>query len=261
MSDFIGLSKDLIYDKWKMMNWVVVIELIAFVVIYLLRFITGGFDGTFMPGYFAAILAFETVIASLVGFVMLSRSNEQVFTSNNYRLIPVSDTKLYFGNILTTLLAYIYLQIIEGILGNIVMFMAGSDFSGISLSPTLGSSEIVSMLGILILMVLGTLLMWTSITVIHFLIVWISGFLPFGRQKFITFILYVVVTFIGLIIFNFTTGNVVKFIYQHLGPQGISNLNQLNNIIWLSCGITLVWIAIFTALNIYFLKRWTETIR
>ena len=261
MSDFIGLSKDLIYDKWKMMNWVVIVELIAFVVIFLLRLITGGFDGNFMPSYFVAIFAFETVLASLVGFVMLSRSNEQVFTSNNYRLIPVSDTKLYFGNILTTLLAYIYLQIIEGILGNIVMFMAGGNLSGISINPAIGHSEIASMIGIFILMILGTILMWTGITVIHFLIGWISGFLPFGRQKFVTFILYFVVTCIGLMIFNFTTGNVVKFLYTHMSTQGITNLNQLNNVLWISCGITFVWIAIFTLLNIYLLKRWTETIR
>lgn len=261
MSDYINLSKNLIYDKWKTMNWVVIIQLIAFVVMYLWRLITGGFDGSLMPSYFVAFFTFETVLASLVGFVMLSRRNEQVFTSNNYRLIPVSDTKLYFGNVLTTLLAYIYLQIIEGILGNIVMFMAGGNWSDISISSVVGHSEIASMVLIFILMILGTILMWTGITVIHFLIGWISGFLPFGRQKFVTFILYFVVTCIGLIIFNFTTGKVIKFLITHISTQGITNLNQLNNVLWISCGITFVWIAIFTLLNIYLLKRWTETIR
>lgn len=261
MTEFMGLSKNLIRDKWKTMNWIVVIELIAFVVIYLLRIITGGFNGDMMPSYFIGLFAFETVVVSFVGMIMLARSNERVFTSNNYRLIPVSDTKLYFSNILTTFLAYIYLQIIEAILGNIVMFISGvraNDLMGIG---QIASEDYMTMFEIIIFLILGIILTWTGITVIHFLINWISGFLPFARQGIITFVLYIVVTFIALTVFNLTTGKVISFIYQNISPQGIMNFNQLNGVIWLSLGISLVWIIIFTALNIYLLKRWTETIR
>ncbi|KRO00025.1 hypothetical protein IV57_GL002040 [Companilactobacillus kimchiensis] len=242
------------------MNWIVGIELIAFVVIYLLRLVTGGWNGSIMPGYFVGIYAFEAGIVSLVGFVMLSRSNEQVFTSNNYRLIPASDTKLYFSNILTTVVAYLYLQILEAILGNIVMFASGMGKS-LMMSPEFGGSNFLMGFELFLVLVLGALLLWTGITVIHFLINWISGFLPFGRQKLVTFILYFVVTWIALVIFNFTTGKVISFLYKNISLQGISNMAQFSRIMWLSIAITFVWVAIFTAANIYLLKRWTETTR
>ena len=53
---------------------------------------------------------------------MLSRSNEQVFTSNNYRLIPASDKVIfqqYFNNCCSLSLSPNF----EAILGNIVMFL------------------------------------------------------------------------------------------------------------------------------------------
>lgn len=261
MTEFMGLSRNLIHDKWKMMNWIVVVELIAFVVIYLLRFITGGWNGQFMPGYFMALYAFETFMVSLIGFIMLSRSNERAFTSNNYRLIPVSDTKLYFSNILTTVLAYLYLQIIEAVIGNIIMFSSGMGPNFNLIQPEIGGSEVGIMFEIFILTILGAILLWTGITVIHFLISMITGFLPFGKQKFVTFILYFVVTWVALLIFNFTTGKVITFIYHNVSLEGISNMAQLGGVLGLSIGITFIWVVIFTAINLYLLKRWTETIR
>ena len=49
MTGFMNLSKNLITEKWKLMNLIVGIDLIALVGIYVLRLITGGFDGTVMP--------------------------------------------------------------------------------------------------------------------------------------------------------------------------------------------------------------------
>lgn len=255
MNEFIDLSKNLMHDKWKLMNWIVIFELIAFVGIYVLRLVTGGWNGQIMPTYFVGLFGFETVV---VGFILLSRNNEHVFTSNNYRLLPVSDTKLYFSNILTTFLAYIYLQILGVIFGNIIELMTPNK---ISQFPMPSGEEITMMVQFILLVIIGMILMWTGITLIHFLINWIGGFLAFGSQKLVKFILYVIVTFVALIIFNYTTGSVFKFIYENMTPEGITNLNQFNNIIWLSIGVSVIWLAIFTVLNIYFLKRWIETIR
>ncbi|WP_119326634.1 hypothetical protein [Companilactobacillus musae] len=258
MNEFVNLSKNLMRDKWKLINWVTIFELIAFVAIYLLRLVTGGWNGEIMPTYFVGVFAFETGIVSFVGFIMLSRSNEHVFTSNNYRLIPISDTKLYFSNILTTFLAYVYLQILGVVIGNIIEFMTAG---GVGQMPKLSGEDLMTMGQFILLTIIGMILIWTGITLVHFLINWIGGFLAFGRQKLVKFILYVVVTFVGLVIFNYTTGSVFKFVYENMTPEGINNLNQFNNVIWISIGVSAIWLVIFTVLNIYFLKRWIETIR
>lgn len=261
MTEFTGLSKNLITEKWKLMNWIVGIDLIALVGVYLLRIITGGFDGTVMPGYFFSLFAFSLGMVNIISFILLSRNNEHVFTSNNYRLIPVSDTKLYFSNILTTFLAYVYLQILEGILGTIIYFMSGENFGNMMN----GNVDFVIVLQILLLIVLGPILLWSAITLIHFLINWISNFLPFGRQKFVTVILYFVVTWISVSIFNYITANIIKLLYRggFFGGEReiMDTLSQVSGTLWVVVGVTFVWVALFTAINIYLLKRWTETIR
>lgn len=264
MTRFMGLSKGLMTEKWKLMNWIVGIDLIALLGIYILRIITGGFDGTIMPGYFFGLFMFSLSMVNIISFILLSRNNEHVFTSNNYRMIPTSDTKLYFSNILTTFLAYVYLQILEGILGAVIYFSSGQ--SGLDIT-TNSSYDVIFALQILILAILGPILLWSAITLIHFLINWIGNFLPFGRQKFVTFILYLVVTWIGASVFNFITGYFFKMLYNSGffggidGRLVINNLSQFNSAIWTVIGVAFVWVALFSAINIYLLKRWTETIR
>ena len=104
------------------------------------------------------------------------------------------------------------------------------------------------------------------LTVVLLLINWIGNFLPFGRQKFVIFILYLVVTWIAVLIFNYVTGLVFKLLYNSgilgiSGTLGISNLGQFSGTIWIIVGVVFIWVALFTAVNIYLLKRWTETIR
>jgi len=256
MTKFMGLTSNLMSEKWRTMNWIIIVDLIFLVVINLLRLVTGG-DGNLISDYFFVTFMISLSMANLVGFILLSKKNERVFTSNNYRLLPVSDTKLYFSNLLTTIAAFAYLQVLEVVLGTIIYFISGQgDFNLMADKP---DGPIGTILLMFILIILSTILLWTAITVVHFVINWISGFLPFGRQKFVSFILYLVVTVLGIMIFDYTTGKVFTGIYS--SAQGITTLAQFTNVIWIGIGITAFWIAIFTVLNIYLLKRWTETVR
>lgn len=259
MSEFMGLSKNLMWEKWKLMNWILGIDLIALVAILLLRILTEGFSGALTSSDSFSMFIFSLVVVNMVSFIMLARNNERVLTSNNYRLIPTSETKLYSSNILTTFIAAIYLQILEMVVGVILYFINGNaSFPG---EPPVGTTGNLGIFfQILLLTILIPIMVWSGITLVHLLINWISGFLPFGKQKLVMFILYFAVTWLTLVIFNFATGNIFRLIYGD-GHMMQFTLGKLSNTLWISSGIIFVWVVIFTALNIYFLKRWTETNR
>ena len=56
--------------KMKTMNWIVGIELIAFVVIYLLRLVTGGWNGSIMPGYLSVFMPLKRDQSGRVCYVV-----------------------------------------------------------------------------------------------------------------------------------------------------------------------------------------------
>jgi len=259
MSEFKGLTKNLIWEKWKLMNWILGIDLIALVALLLLRILTEGFDGALTSSDSFAMFTFSLIVVNIVSFIMLARNNERVLTSNNYRLIPTSESKLYFSNILTTFIAAVYLQILETVVGVILYFI--SNHADFPIGPTMGvSPDWGIFFQALLLMILGPIMVWSGITLIHFLINWISGFLPFGKQKFVMFILYFGITWLALMIFNFTTGNIFRLLYGD-GHLIQFNITELSNTLWISSGIIFIWFVVFTVLDIYFLKRWTETSR
>jgi len=259
MTEFTGLTKNLISDKWRLMNWIVLVDLMFIVVIDILRLFNGGWDGVLIPKYIVAFFGGSAGIANFIGFILLSRNNERVLTSNNYRMIPVSDTKLYFSNLLTTFAAFIYLQILEGVVGVILYFISGNagtftdaDFTGVA--------SLVRGL-VYVLIIISPILFWSAITAVHLIINWISGFLPFRRQKFVNFILELVVTILSLIIFNFTSGKVFKMFFENLQGTNISSQGQLVSAISIAIGVTIIWIVVISLINLYLLKRWTETVR
>jgi len=259
MDEFMGLTKNMFFEKWKNANWIIGIDFLALIVIYLMQIVRDGFSNM-VPNYFFALFIFSLVIVNIVGIVMFARSNERVLTSNNYRLIPTSATKLYFTNLLTTFISFIYLWILESVVGGIVYALSGINHQTMSFAG-INTTEDWGMAGrFYLFLILSIILIWSAITLIHLLASWISSFLPFGKQKFVTFILYLVVIWLSSVIFNFTTSGVFKLLYN-FGTGRVVSISSFNSIMNVGSGISFAWIAIFTVVNIYLLKRWTETKR
>lgn len=258
MSDFFGVSKNLMWNKFKLMNWILVIDAIAIVVIFFINLFKMGYSSfEFIPVLFVSSI----MIVNFVSVVMLARVNERVLTSSNYRLIPISDTKLYLSNILTTLLAMVYLWIVETVINGLVdliaMIIKYSKYK--QLSGNISSQDIMAAIQLLLFMALATIVVWSGITLIHFIVNLVSGFLPFGRQKFVLFLVYLVVIGLSLWAFNYIMINIFTAFYQN-GFQ-IDTVRQLNSTLWIGSGIACIWIALFSVINIYLMKRWIETVR
>lgn len=252
MSEFLGLSKNMLWQKGRLMTIVVLIDLIVLVVTAVMSLIGSG--KTYLEAQFVGSL----LIVNTVSFILLSRSNERLLTSNNYRLVPASDTKLYFSNILTTFVAFIYLQLIEAVVGIVMHLIRNTKIDDVSY--TTGSMDFAWLAEFILLMILGMILVWTGITFIHLVINFISGFLPFGRQKFFLFILTVVVIWAAMSLFSFATGNIFSAVSGD-GHGVAFDLNRMKTIGLLTIGIFAAWDVVLSGINIYLLKRWTETVR
>lgn len=251
MSEFMGLTKNLIWEKWKLMNWVLGISVLVVAVIYIMNLIN---HATFGEQNLYVEYTIVAIIASFISMILLARRNERVYTSNNYRLLPVTGTKLFFSNLLTTIVAFIYLWLVNSIIGGVAFGVSGQKIEPIN--PGMNSGQDFGMIfSFLLLAFLAVIMVWSGITLVHFVINLVSDLLPFGRQKFILFLIYLVVIWLSLVIFNLTTGNIFRLIYSN----SIDSLNQLYGVIGTSSAIFGLWFVIFSILDIYLLNRWVET--
>ena len=256
MSNLMGLSKNLFMEKFKLMNLTLGIDVLAVIVSAIMYWGGNGFH--FNMRYLLDLFVVGLSIMSLVSFILLANKNEHIFTSNNYRLLPITDTKLYFSNLLTTFLAFIYLQVVSQIIILVLHWISGENLGNIRLDEIPHLVGFVASLALLLIII--TLMLYSAITVIHFLTNWIKGVLPFKSQKWFNFILYLVVIWIALAIFNGLTVNVFRGL-NYYDLFNASSMERLNQILLIASGIFFVWIVIFSLFNIYLLKRWVETIR
>lgn len=253
MSEFMGLTKNLIWEKWKLMNWVAGISILIVAVLQIMNLIN---TATFGRQDLYVEYTIVAIIASFVSIILLARRNERVYTSNNYRLLPVTGTKLFFSNLLTTVIAFIYLWLINSIIGGVAFGISNQKL--MSMNPGMGTTtaqDIGLAVSFLLLSFLAIIMVWSGITLVHFVINLVSDLLPFGRQKFILFLIYLVVIWLSLVIFNFTTGNIFRLIYSN----NLESLKQLYGVIGTSSAVFGIWFVVFTVLDIYLLNRWVET--
>ncbi|WP_334351738.1 hypothetical protein [Companilactobacillus sp. HBUAS56257] len=256
MSNLMGLSKNLFMEKFKLINLVFGIDILAVIVSAIMYWISNGLN--IQMKYILDLFLISMSIMNIVSFILLAKKNEHIFTSNNYRLLPITDVKLYFSNLLTTFLAFVYLQVISQIISTILFWLSGLDIGEVQLGevPHLGSFIASASLMFIII----TLMLYSAITAIHFLTSWIKAALPFKSQKWFNFILYLIVIWIALAIFNGLTINIFRGL-NYYDLFNASSMMRINQVLWISSGVFFVWIVIFSMVNIYLLKRWVETIR
>ncbi|RHW45621.1 hypothetical protein DS832_07305 [Bombilactobacillus bombi] len=193
-------------------------------------------------------------IAILIKIAWTSRND---LRSNRFRLIPVSETKLYLADNLSSLISFIYAHIMQAIFIIISLgimwftlpsdsfsasFKAGFQYNNISAGDI--GSDVLSLLSPILLILLVHLVDFISTVILNYI--------PGGAQKFIKVIIYIIVIALTIyIIFNL--GKVLVSFYT-------GTLAQESGAIWLTNGIVGGFIIVIGAINIYLLRN-VETIR
>lgn len=197
MTKFTSLIPALLRDRFKAINRIIVLMLIAIVVTEVYVFFQAGTDnlGTSLMTY--TIL--WSSVASFIVFIRLSMFNENVYQNDSIRLIPASDTKVYLGSLCTTVIGLLYFMVVQFVLRLVVSLIAGNSitdligqiFSGDGMSSGQSIGIILISLGIALVAIV---MVWTTISLIHLIMLSIDAFLPIGRQRIIRGILYVVIS-------------------------------------------------------------------
>ncbi|QMU07195.1 hypothetical protein H3M12_06730 [Levilactobacillus suantsaii] len=197
-------------------------------------------------------------IFGFVAFVLLARQNEQVVISDTYRLLPTSDTKLYLANLGTSLVALLYVGVIQ-----VILLAVGTAMSGNIIRMWLQLNIHMSAAAWHDLAFYGTsavlwgivvaLWAWAVITLIHFGTNTISAFLPNVQQRIIKVVLAIILT--GVLL-RFLTWFAELESKLYAAFTGIASV--LEGGVWFDLlGLVVVVIVVATA-NIVMMHRWVE---
>lgn len=257
------LNNQLFFNRWKMINLVFLFDLMVLGIIILIDMISNKMtfklvklDKLYM--YYMLIAFF----AYVVSFVLLAKDNERVLFSNKYRMIPITEWKLYLSNMLSSLLALIYFWFLEGIVNTIFgsiqanHFLVGNALTSILYTKAYYKLPNVDMtVRSFIIGFLSITLVWSIVTLVHFLISLISDKFALKKKRVIKYVLYFLITYICLMIFNSTVSGVFVLMYG----DGFNVLEKINSMLLTSIFIFIGWIIVLTLMNIYLLKKHIET--
>jgi len=216
MSSILGITKSLVWDKFKFMNMILLGNLICLLII-----IVVGIANPFNSRYPQGLMNLTYGIVFIVGVLGLVLMNEKILGSNRYRLIPVSNWGLYAVNIVTTIVNFLYLLVIEtSILACGYFFNNGYFFNkrnfGQEIYHIQQNYPLSDMSRAALLLALGVILIWTISTLLRLIIEWSSNFLPVKNNYLLKGIVIIGVILIGTMILFQTLINISQISLYNL---------------------------------------------
>ncbi|MFD1421060.1 ABC transporter permease [Lactiplantibacillus songbeiensis] len=249
MTKMSALFKTMGWTKFRQMNQMILLELIAVAVTGIWTAIKGHFN--------LATLFYLTTSWSMlpyvVGFILLAVSTEKAYTADTFRLIPIEETRFYLMNLLSSLAVLVYFMIVQAVLYGLTLWLGWSRISGM-LPPMMAVNTNVAtpVLVMLLVSLMTALLIWSTISFVHLVTSATSNFLPKFRQRALNVVVYVIVIFITMRVAGFIVHGVAWF--ARITFNG-TDLGQF----WLALAAMAVVILIESILNVFLLKKWVET--
>ncbi|QNQ83570.1 hypothetical protein FP435_03485 [Lactobacillus sp. PV037] len=275
MTKFSALFRELLSIRWRSVKTLILLQVVATVLLSIFGYLkTEAFHNLTVLVQIFSILA---PIVDMLYLVISAWKNEQVYGSTTWRLVPVSSTKLYLGNLLSDIIGGIYLgllQIVGVILTSLpllfnkdvrrglgILFSNKKDglFNPVTLREIGnglkdGGLEFISLvLSFLIALLLIILIFYTGVTLLNLSSRVIVDFLPEKFNRLYRFIVLTVL-FIVLLISSL---NFIEKLYNNLSIalSLMSGSLESFGVFNVSVGI---FVVIFSLINIWLLKNYYE---
>lgn len=249
MSSLGRVSKDLLKERFKIVTWIFAIQIIIILANQFIDVVIkndsqpSSFTGNILMGMFAII-------------VILTIMNERILTNDRYRLIPISDSTLYSSIMGTAIVSLLY-----SVVGEIVIYLAAykvfpNVYDQVMISDFNSVQQYLFKFEVLVAFILGVIVLWTGIMALNLLINWVNDFLPFRNQTFMRVIIAIVLIWVMMIPFNFITVNALRI-------MGLNNIGTdfaaANRVMYTGLIVMVLWIVVFSAINIYLLNKKSES--
>ncbi|GKS81983.1 ABC transporter permease [Ligilactobacillus pabuli] len=257
MTDFKQLVRVFLTDKIRIVGSVITVYVAA----TLLSLVPALFNGPVFDKCWSNLMLLYAAgwgsVAALLAGALLAYSNEKVYRTNRYRLLPVSNGKLYSANLFSSFLAYILVFLAELIfvliyyLFNIktVRALIAHSFAGFELRLSL-------ILVFAFLVGLLTMVFWWSIaSLVHLLTATITRTLPDKHQLIAQCLIYA-----ALIMAVVRTYFAVKAWWSQLAdlPFMVTSVNAYLSPVWAAL-ILLVLTLVLGVINVWLLEHQVET--
>lgn len=257
MTSFRKINRVLLTEKMRLVGWIVVLYVAA----VFLSLLPVPFKGdVFNRGWSNLLLKYSIGWGSLVMLlagVVLAWSNERIYTVNRYRLLPISDLKIYGANLFSSLIAYVLVFLVELIFVLIYYLFNIKTVRGL-INHSFGGFELQLWTLVLLsfLVSLLTVLFWWSLTsLVHLLTAALSRILPSKHQLGARIILYAILTII--VVFSYFKIRSWLLIIGRL-PFIVTSGNYYMKPLWTAI-VLLIFIVLLAVDNVWLLKNQVET--
>src|SRR5699024_605560 len=208
MATFSSIFKELTKSKVRLVRRLAILQVIVGILLGFWALFNSAFEGE-NKAYFLVAFLMITPLFDIAYLALSSRKNEEVYSSQTWRLAPIKESSLLFANLLSAVVNGVYLVILQ--IGMILV-------SGI---PVMGTNEfwkttfknfgsigevklwhemhIMYLLSGIVLIVLIGIFIYLAVSLVNFTGKIVSDFLPERISKLVYFLVVVLLGCIGLI--------------------------------------------------------------
>ena len=208
MATFSSIFKELTKSKVRLVHRLAILQVIVGILLGFWALFNSAFEGE-SKAYFLVAFLMITPLFDIAYLALSSRKNEEVYSSQTWRLAPIKESSLLFANLLSAIVNGLYLVVLQigMILASGIPVMGTNEFWKITFKNfgSIGEGKlwqemhVMDLLSSIALIVLIGMFIYLAVSLINFTGKIVSDFLPERISKLVYFLVLVLLGCIGLI--------------------------------------------------------------
>lgn len=208
MATFSSIFKELTKSKVRLVRRLAILQVVVGILLGFWALFNSAFAGE-SKAYFLVAFLMITPLFDIAYLALSSRKNEEVYSSQTWRLAPIKESSLLFANLLSAIVNGLYLVVLQigMILTSGIPVMGTNEFWKITFKNfgSIGEGKlwqemhVMDLLSSIALIVLIGMFIYLAVSLINFTGKIVSDFLPERISKLVYFLVVVLLGCIGLI--------------------------------------------------------------
>ena len=208
MATFSSIFKELTKSKIRLVRRLAILQVVVGMLLGFWALFNSAFEGE-NKAYFLVAFLMITPLFDIAYLALSSRKNEEVYSSQTWRLAPIKESSLLFANLLSAVVNGVYLVILQigMILAAGIPVMGTNEFwkttfknfGSIGEVKLWHEMHIMDLLSGIVLIVLIGIFIYLAVSLVNFTGKIVSDFLPERISKLVYFLVVVLLGCIGLI--------------------------------------------------------------